>query len=173
MAMTIDLQQLADILALAEQANIDVLELRQGDTQIRIVCHAHETTASNAATAPTHDIHAPRPPHAQPKPVQTANPSPQAANADPIATPSQPATNTAAAAPITSPMVGTFYRKSSPDHPPFIDVGQTVAVGDTLCIIEAMKIMHEVKAERAGTVRDILAKDGDMVEYDQPLIVLG
>ena len=81
-----------------------------------------------------------------------------------IAYPSESNTQT-----IVSPMVGTFYRKSSPESPAFVEVGQSVAIGDTLCIVEAMKIMHEVKAEQTGTIQAILVNEGDMVEYAQPL----
>ena len=73
---------------------------------------------------------------------------------------------------ITSPMVGTFYRSSSPDAEPFASTGDTVAVGHTLCIIEAMKIMNEIGADAAGEIVEILVEDGDPVEYNQPLIRL-
>lgn len=172
MAMNIDLQQLADILALAEQAKIDALEIRQGDTHVRIVCRDGEpTTATNNHHTP--NCQQPVPianTQLQPTSDPNADRSSQQTTTDKT---NHPNTDTDTAASIISPMVGTFYRQSSPDNPPFIEVGKTVAIGDTLCIIEAMKIMHEVKAERAGTVREILANDGDMVEYDQPLIVLG
>lgn len=170
MAMNIDLQQLADILALAEQAKIDALDIRQGDTHVRIVCRDGEpTTATNNHHTPNRQQPVPiANTQLQPTSVPNADRSSQQTTTDQSNHP-----NTDTAASIISPMVGTFYRQSSPDNPPFIEVGKTVAIGDTLCIIEAMKIMHEVKAERAGTVREILANDGDMVEYDQPLIVLG
>jgi len=73
---------------------------------------------------------------------------------------------------ITSPMVGTFYRSPSPDAEPFASTGDTVAVGQTLCIIEAMKIMNEIEADAAGEIAEILVEDGDPVEYNQPLIRL-
>lgn len=73
---------------------------------------------------------------------------------------------------VKSPMVGTFYVKSSPTAEPFVHIGSTVQKGDTLCIIEAMKLMNEIESEYDGTVVDILAHDGDMVEYGQPLIVI-
>lgn len=69
-------------------------------------------------------------------------------------------------------MLGTFYRKSAPDSPNFVEVGDTIKAGDTLCIVEAMKIMHEVKADTDGVVAEILVEEGDMVEYDAPLFVI-
>jgi len=78
----------------------------------------------------------------------------------------------AAIAVVESPMVGTFYRSSSPDAKPFIEVGQSVNAGDTLCIIEAMKIMNQIEAETGGTVRAVLVDDGQPVEFGEPLIVI-
>ena len=74
---------------------------------------------------------------------------------------------------MKAPMVGTFYRSSSPESAPFVEVGQTVKAGDTLCIIEAMKLMNEIEADVAGTVKAILAENGQAVEYGQPLFVIG
>lgn len=73
---------------------------------------------------------------------------------------------------VCSPMVGTMYASPSPDSPPFVTVGQSVKVGDTLCIIEAMKMFNEIEADRAGVIVDILVNNGDPVEYDQPLFII-
>jgi acetyl-CoA carboxylase biotin carboxyl carrier protein len=73
---------------------------------------------------------------------------------------------------VLSPMVGTFYRSPSPDAAPFVEVGQTVRVGDVLCIVEAMKMMNQIEADRAGTVTAIHVADGEPVEFDQPLITI-
>ena len=73
---------------------------------------------------------------------------------------------------VTSPLVGTFYRRPSPEEPSYVEIGTRVKAGDTLCIVEAMKVMNEIKAERAGTVTEILVEDAHIVEYGQPLIVL-
>lgn len=73
---------------------------------------------------------------------------------------------------VKSPIVGTFYKASSPDSDPFVSVGSKVSKGDTLCIVEAMKIMNEIEAEFSGTVQDILIEDGQAVEFDQPLFVI-
>ena len=86
------------------------------------------------------------------------------------ATPEAAAPSTANA--VTSPMVGTFYRSPSPDAPAFVEVGQSVRAGDVLCIVEAMKMMNQIEADRAGTVTAIHAENGEPVEFDQPLITV-
>lgn len=73
---------------------------------------------------------------------------------------------------VCSPMVGTMYTSPSPDSPPFVKIGQSVKVGDTLCIIEAMKMFNEIEADRAGVIKDILVQNGEPVEYDQPLFII-
>ena len=74
---------------------------------------------------------------------------------------------------VKSPMVGTFYRSSSPDSAPFVEVGDTVKVGDTLCIVEAMKLLNEIESEFAGTIKEILVDNGQPVEYGEPLFIIG
>ncbi|EQD75459.1 acetyl-CoA carboxylase, biotin carboxyl carrier protein subunit, partial [mine drainage metagenome] len=74
---------------------------------------------------------------------------------------------------IRAPMVGVFYRASTSDGPPFVEIGQTVKAGDTLCIIEAMKMMNQIQSDRAGTIKAILAENASPVEFDQPLFVIG
>ena len=96
--------------------------------------------------------------HAGPTPV---------AHAPPVAAP-EPEGHT-----IKSPMVGTFYRSASPGAKAFVEIGHTVQVGDTLCIIEAMKLMNEIESDRAGVVKAILAENGQAVEYGQPLVIIG
>jgi acetyl-CoA carboxylase biotin carboxyl carrier protein len=74
---------------------------------------------------------------------------------------------------VKSPMVGTFYRSASPGGKPFVEVGQTVAVGDTLCIIEAMKLLNEIESDQAGVVKAVLVENGQPVEYGEPLVIIG
>ncbi|PSU54574.1 acetyl-CoA carboxylase biotin carboxyl carrier protein subunit, partial [Photobacterium aphoticum] len=83
------------------------------------------------------------------------------------AAPAQPAGHQ-----VLSPMVGSFYRAPSPDAKPFVEIGQSVNAGDTLCIVEAMKMMNQIEADKSGTVVAILAEDGDAVEFDQPLVII-
>ncbi|NCO46376.1 MAG: acetyl-CoA carboxylase biotin carboxyl carrier protein, partial [Vibrio sp.] len=113
-------------------------------------------------------------------PVQMAQmhyaaPAP-AQQAAPVAAPAPTAEAAAPVAPkghqVLSPMVGTFYRSPSPDSKAFIEVGQSVSVGDTLCIVEAMKMMNQIEADKAGIVTAILLEDGQTVEFDQPLVVI-
>jgi len=113
----------------------------------------------------------PAAPAAVPAPVAATTPAPAAASPDAAseAAPSQPAP---AGEIITSPMVGTFYASPSPDAPPFVKVGDTVKKGQTLCILEAMKIMNELDAEYDCKIIDILVADGEAVEYDKPLFVV-
>ena len=98
-----------------------------------------------------------------PAPVAAAAPAPAAAGAAPAAAPAAEGTE------ITSPMVGTFYQKPAPDAPNFVEVGSTVSVGQTLCIIEAMKVMNEIKAEKSGTICAIVAEDGKAVQFGDVL----
>ncbi|MEP0546242.1 MAG: acetyl-CoA carboxylase biotin carboxyl carrier protein [Rhodothermales bacterium] len=108
-----------------------------------------------------------------PPPAQAAAPAPAAAPAAPAApaTPAEPGSG-AGEILVRAPIVGTFYRASSPDADPFVKVGARVEEDDTLCIIEAMKLMNEIKCEQAGTIKEILVENAQAVEYDQPLFVL-
>lgn len=101
-------------------------------------------------------------------PVAAAPISPMAAAAAVEAAPSEPEGHL-----VKSPMVGTFYRSGSPGAPPFAEVGQTIKQGDTLCIIEAMKLMNEIEADASGTIKAILVENGQPVEFGQPLFVVG
>lgn len=172
--MQIDLEQLARLIAIAEQANIDELEVSDHEQTIRITCnHPSLPTSKAVHPAASHTLGYQTPPLlavVQPQTVDTTMATTQAVEstknlADESNTPANAPQQT-----IDSPMVGTFYRRASPDTPVFIKAQTQVNVGDTLCIIEAMKIMHEVKATQAGVVKKILVNDGDMVEYGQPLI---
>jgi acetyl-coA carboxylase, biotin carboxyl carrier protein len=103
----------------------------------------------------------------------TAAPTPVAAPAAaPAAAPSAPANNEVSGHAVLSPMVGTFYRSPSPDAKPFIEVGQSVKVGDALCIVEAMKMMNRIESDKAGVVKAILVNDGEAVEFDQKLVII-
>lgn len=178
--MHIDLEQLAHLITIAEQSNIDELEVSDHQQSIRITCHPthHHTrvhflsavtktdSVSDAGTQPPPVLFS-KAPHGYP------TNDPHGVIDKPLATQAlETASNNADLVSIESPMVGTFYRKASPDAAAFIEEQAQVAVGDTLCIIEAMKIMHEVKATQAGTIQKILANDGDTVEYGQALIEL-
>ena len=150
-----DIRKIKKLLELVEESGITELEVQEEEGTVRI---------SRAAPA------------VAPAAIQYA--------AAPVAPAVAPAVAPVAAAPaeapvaeisghqVRSPMVGTFYRSPSPEAKAFVDVGQTVKVGDALCIVEAMKMMNRIEADKAGVVKAILVNDGEAVEFDQPLIVI-
>lgn len=152
-----DLRKLKTLIELVEASGIAELEIHEGEERVRI-------TRALAAVQP---VFAPAPQ--------------QVIAATPAAAPAAPASATApAAAPaaeeghiVKSPMVGTFYRSASPGAKPFADVGQQVKSGDTLCIIEAMKLLNEIDTDHAGVIKAILVENGQPVEFGQPLFVIG
>jgi acetyl-CoA carboxylase biotin carboxyl carrier protein len=149
-----DIRKVKKLIELLEQSNINELEINEGDESVRI---------SRGGTAVTYAA----PP--MPAPVAAA-PAPIAAPA--AAEAAAPASEELAGHAVKSPMVGTFYASPAPDSPPFVSVGQTVAAGDVICIIEAMKMMNQIEADKAGTIGAILIEDGEAVEFDQPIVTI-
>jgi acetyl-CoA carboxylase biotin carboxyl carrier protein len=152
-----DLRKLKTLIDLVAESGIAEIEVTEGEDKVRIVKYAPAPAATAAPAAP---------------PTVIAGAAPQFAGA---AVPGAAAP--AAAEPpkgnvVKSPMVGTFYRSPSPGAGPFIEVGQVVKPGDTLCIIEAMKLLNEIEAEVAGEVKEVLVENGQAVEYGQPLFVI-
>jgi acetyl-CoA carboxylase biotin carboxyl carrier protein len=150
-----DLRKLKKLIDLVEESGIAELEITEGEEKVRI-----------ARTLPGT------------QPIVMQQPQQIIAQAAPVAAaPAAPAEPVAAAAPeghvVKSPMVGTFYRSNSPGGKAFVDVGQSVAAGETLCIIEAMKLMNEIESDAAGTIKAILVENGRPVEYGEPLFVIG
>jgi acetyl-CoA carboxylase biotin carboxyl carrier protein len=147
----VDIRKVKKLIELLEESGIAEIEIREGEESVRI-----SRGVSGAVYAPA-PAYAPAPP-----------PAPAAA---PAATaPEAPAAPEGAV--VESPMVGTFYTGPSPESPPFVTIGQAVKPGDTLCIIEAMKIMNPIEAEIGGKVTAILADNGHPVEYGQPLFII-
>jgi acetyl-CoA carboxylase biotin carboxyl carrier protein len=150
-----DLRKLKKLIDLVQESGIAELEITEGEEKVRI----------NRAGSPLQTTVMAMP--------QAAQAAPAAASAAPAA----PAAAEAAAAPeghtVKSPMVGTFYRASAPGAKPFVELGQSVSVGDTLCIIEAMKLLNEIEADQGGTIKAILVENGQPVEYGQPLFIIG
>ena len=147
-----DLRKLKTLIELVESSGIGELEIQEGEERVRItraVGHGAAPAAFSAvyAAAPA-GTPATAPAEAIPAPVESEGHL------------------------VKSPMVGTFYRAASPGAKPFIEVGDSVEVGDTLCIIEAMKLMNEIEADKAGVVKQVLAENGQAVEYGQPLVVI-
>ena len=151
-----DLRKLKKLIDLVEESGIAEIEVTEGEEKVRI-------TRSVAAPAM-------QPVYAPAAPVQTAVAAP-APSAAPAAAESAPAVRDLSNA-QKSPMVGTFYRAASPSTPAFVEVGQTVKAGDTLCIIEAMKLMNEIEAEKSGVVKEILVENGQPVEFGEPLFII-
>lgn len=152
-----DIRKVKKLIELLEESGIDELEIKEGEESVRISRHSKTPAQQYYAPAPM-----PAPAAA---PVAAAAP---AAAAAPVAAAAPTLNGTVA----RSPMVGTFYRKSSPTSPSFVEVGQTVKKGDTLCIVEAMKMMNHIEAETSGVIESILVEDGQPVEYDQPLFTI-
>ena len=146
-----DIRKIKKLIELVEESGIAELEITEGEESVRI----HR--GSSQAAAPVH--------YAAPAPVAApAAPAPVAAAP---AEPEAPAGHT-----VKSPMVGTFYRASSPTAKAFVEVGQSVNVGDPLCIVEAMKMMNQIESDKAGVVKAILVEDKEAVEFDQPLFII-
>lgn len=152
-----DLRKLKKLIDLVEESGIAELEVTEGEEKVRI-------TRVSAQAAFSQPVHYQLPMGAPMAAAPAATPAAAPAEAAPA-----PANDKNA---VKSPMVGTFYRSSSPGAKAFAEVGQSVAVGDTLCIIEAMKLMNEIEADRAGVIKAILAEDGQPVEYGEPLFVI-
>jgi len=154
-----DLRKIKTLIELVETSGIAELEIQEGEERVRI-------TRAHAAGPQTTTIHAaPLAPPAAPMPA--AAPAAAAQPAEP-APPAEPEGHI-----VKSPMVGTFYRAASPGAKAFVEVGDSVQVGDTLCIIEAMKLMNEIESDKAGIVKEILLENGQPVEFGQPLVVIG
>jgi acetyl-CoA carboxylase biotin carboxyl carrier protein len=151
-----DLRKLKTLIELVETSGIAELEIQEGEERVRI-------TRALAPSAHTVMMHAPMAPAPQPAPV--------AAPTTPVSAPAvaeEPSGHV-----VKSPMVGTFYRAASPGSKTFVEVGDAVKEGDTLCIVEAMKLMNEIEADASGVVKAVLAENGQPVEFGQPLFLLG
>jgi acetyl-CoA carboxylase biotin carboxyl carrier protein len=151
-----DLRKLKTLIELVESSGIAELEIEEGEERVRITRSVAPSPVPAAAAPAT----IARGVAAQPGAAVTADAAPPAAPAE------------AEGHQVKSPMVGTFYRSASPGAKPFVEVGDAVQVGDTLCIIEAMKLMNEIEADRAGVVKQVLAENGQPVEFGQPLVVI-
>lgn len=149
-----DIRKIKKLIELIEESDIAEIEISEGEESVRISRHSKTAPQMN---------------YAPPQFAMTAMPSAPA--------PAQVSAPEAAEKKITghivkSPMVGTFYRSASPGAKAFVEVGQSVKVGDTLCIIEAMKILNQIEADKSGTVTQIMVENGQPIEYDQPLFVI-
>ena len=148
-----DIRKVKKLIELLEESDINEIEIKEGEESVRI------SRASSVVAA---------------APVMQAAPAPVAAPvAAPAAAPVAPAAPAIDGHAVTSPMVGTFYGAPSPGAAPFVQVGQSVKEGEVICIIEAMKMMNQIEADKSGTVTAVLIEDGEAVEFDQVLVTIG
>lgn len=153
-----DIRKIKKLIELLEETGISEIEIKEGEESVRLSRHGYHMEAPQQYRyLPQHAPHQAMP--AQPAALTHAD----------AATASTPAI---AGHSVRSPMVGTLYTSPSPEAPAFVTIGQTVKVGDTLCIIEAMKMFNEIESDRAGKVVDILVANGDPIEYDQALFII-
>lgn len=150
-----DLRKLKTLIDLVEASDISELELTEGEEKVKISRQNNKAQS----LAPVNYVQQPIQP--------TVNQQPQVQTEEPLGKVDTTTIDNKDA--ITSPMVGTFYRSASPDSAPFIDIGSTVKKGETLCIIEAMKILNEIESDKEGTISKILIENGQPVEFGQPL----
>ena len=149
-----DLRKLKTLIDLVAESDIAELEVTEGESKVRIV---------KSSATPANQLVMMQPQAMQPQ--QAAAPLPAAPVAPVDAAPTGHI--------VKSPMVGTFYRSAAPGTPPFIDIGAVVKEGDTLCIIEAMKLLNEIDADASGVIQQILVENGQPVEFGQPLFIIG
>ncbi len=149
-----DIRKVKKLIELLEESNINELEITEGEESVRI------SRGGPVAYA------------APPAPAPVAVPAAPAAAASAAAAVAAPAADELSGHVVRSPMVGSFYSAPAPGSAAFVEVGQTVAPGDVLCIIEAMKMMNQIEADKAGTIGAILLEDGEPVEFDQPMFTI-
>ena len=154
-----DLRKLKTLIDLVSDSNVSELEITEAEGKVRIVKSAPAVVQSSVAPAAPHVA----------APAAVAVP---AAASAPVAAPVEVAAEEPAGHTVKSPMVGTFYRSSSPGAASFVEVGSVVKEGDTLCIVEAMKILNEIESDKSGTVKKILCDNGQAVEYGQALFII-
>ncbi|MDR9425492.1 MAG: acetyl-CoA carboxylase biotin carboxyl carrier protein [Marinobacter sp.] len=149
-----DIRKIKKLIELLEESDVEELEIQEGDDSVRI------SRRREQLPAPAPQMHYAPPAPQAPAPAPAAAPAAEAAPAEPTGHS------------VKSPMVGTFYRAPSPTSSAFVEVGQTVKEGDVICIVEAMKMMNQIEADKSGTVTEILVENGQPVEFDQPLVVI-
>ncbi|MFT3790221.1 MAG: acetyl-CoA carboxylase biotin carboxyl carrier protein [Rudaea sp.] len=154
-----DLRKIKKLIDILEESNLAELEIKEGEESVRL-----SRVPKGSVAAPATHVQVPA---AAPAPISAP------AVSTPAATPVAGGKELPPGHVLRSPMVGTFYASASPEAPPFVKVGQTVKVGDTLGIIEAMKMFNQIEADAAGTVLAVLATSGQPVEFDEPLFVIG
>jgi acetyl-CoA carboxylase biotin carboxyl carrier protein len=147
-----DIRKVKKLIELLEESGVAEIEIKEGEESVRISRHGPGAVTTYVQAAPT--MPAAAAPATKPAPVEDADAAPRADTA------------------VTAPMVGTFYGSPAPGAKPFVEVGSEVKVGQTLCIIEAMKMMNQIESDKAGKIVAVLVKNGDPVEFGQPLFII-
>jgi acetyl-CoA carboxylase biotin carboxyl carrier protein len=150
-----DIRKIKKLIEMLEESDIAEIEIREGEESIRLCRYSAPPIFPAAVTAP---------------PLQPSQQAPASRAAEGATEQTEPEQETGHV--VRSPMVGTFYRASSPGAKPFVEVGQRIEVGDTLCIIEAMKILNQIEADKAGVIVKVSVENGQPVEYNQPLFTI-
>ncbi|SEK87247.1 acetyl-CoA carboxylase biotin carboxyl carrier protein [Halomonas daqiaonensis] len=148
-----DIRKVKKLIELLEESNISEIEIQEGEESVRISRHPDGTNWQNPM------------PHAAPAASTPQTPAP-------VAEPATDAAPTYKGDTVNSPMVGTFYRSPAPGSKSFVEIGSSVKKGETICIVEAMKMMNQIEADRDGVIEAFLVEDGEPVEFDQPLLVI-
>ncbi|GAA64802.1 biotin carboxyl carrier protein of acetyl-CoA carboxylase [Pseudoalteromonas sp. BSi20311] len=152
-----DIRKIKKLIELVEESGIAELEITEGEESVRI-------NRNNMSAGPAYAQFAPQQYAPAPAPAAAAPSAPAAVESEAPAGPTGHQ--------VKSPMVGSFYAAASPEAPAYVEVGSQVKVGDTLCIVEAMKMMNQIESDKAGTVKAILVENGEPVEFDQPLFII-
>lgn len=157
-----DIRKVKKLIELLEESDVEELEIQEGDDSVRISRRRQQSDNIQYLASPSYSQ----------GPAPAAAPSQNSADDDGAGDSSPASEGVSRDRCICSPMVGTFYRASSPTAKSFVDTGQQVNVGDVVCIVEAMKMMNQIEADKSGTISEILIEDGQPVEFDQPLFVI-
>lgn len=156
-----ELKEIKELIKLVSEAEVSEVEVEKGDFKIAIKKIEEKTTYVQAPVV-----------QQAPAPIQVSVPAAPASNPAAPAAPAAPVANTSNLITIKSPMIGTFYKSSSPDKPAFVNIGDEIKVGSVLCIVEAMKLFNEIESEVSGKIVKILVENASPVEYDQPLFLV-
>ncbi len=150
-----DIRKIKKLIELVEESGIAELEITEGEESVRI-------NRNNMSAGPAY----------APQYAPQYAPAPAPVAAAPVASAEAPAPAGPTGHQVLSPMVGSFYSAASPEAPAYVEVGSQVKVGDTLCIVEAMKMMNQIEADKSGVIKEVLAKNEDAIEFDQPLFII-
>ena len=165
-----DIRKIKKLIELLEETGISEIEIKEGEESLRLSRHSYPMESPQVRYIPTPQIAVQS--TEAPQIRYVTSPPVSAPSSVAITTPDNTPVDTTSGHKVRSPMVGTMYISPTPDAAPFVTIGQSVKAGETLCIIEAMKMFNEIEADRAGTITAVLIANGDPVEYDQPLFII-